>query len=112
MITTVANILINLQRESDAKKALPSFWVPSQTPENSHGTAIQPVKLQPMCPAALEKNEHTISLKTLVTVHFSEEEDTKSKKKVRNCPACSKTLSNSTKAMRKSSVPAATGIYY
>lgn len=52
-----------------------------------------------MCPASTESNPHPYSLKTLVTVNFTEETDSSSGKIIRVCPSCKKTLSNATKAI-------------
>lgn len=57
------------------------------------------MKLSPICPASTEDNPHNYSLKTLVTVNFSEEKDDKTGEQVRICPSCKKGLSNGPKAM-------------
>ncbi|KAI9792198.1 MAG: hypothetical protein M1816_002738 [Peltula sp. TS41687] len=97
------------KRNEAARKQLPSFWVPSLTPSSAASTSninnqveIQHKipKLQPICPASRKDRPHTYSLKTLVSVHFSEEKDEKrSEETVRICPSCKKALSNATKAM-------------
>ncbi|KAJ9667004.1 hypothetical protein H2201_002837 [Coniosporium apollinis] len=92
------------KREADSKKHLPSFWVPSQTPGSeatgtTNGVESKPAKLQPICPASAEDQPHSYALKTLVTIHFTEEKATNGGDPVRSCPACSKALTNSTKAM-------------
>lgn len=76
-----------------------SFWVPSETP--SATTALPPPKLQPSCPASDPANPHVFSLKDLITVHFEESssETTKDGQPLRVCPACSKALTNATRAM-------------
>ncbi|KZF21646.1 hypothetical protein L228DRAFT_239606 [Xylona heveae TC161] len=84
---------------------LPSFWVPSQTPESGSGNSAnlykveKPPKLNPVCPASDRDRPHNYSLKTLVTVQFTEEKDSKTGELQRVCPSCQKALSNSTKAM-------------
>lgn len=79
--------------------AVPSFWIPSATP-TSAASATKPAKLNPVCPASAEDSPHDFSLKTLVVVHFTEEKgDAAASEPVRSCPACSKALSNSTKAV-------------
>ncbi len=92
------------RREADSKRHLPSFWVPSQTPGSeasgtTNGTTLKPAKLQPICPASAENQPHSYSLKTLVAIHFTEEKASDGGDPVRTCPACSKALTNSTKAM-------------
>jgi len=85
------------------KSALPSFWVPSQTPDTNafEAAASKPVKLAPICPGSGESNRHTYSLKLLVDVHFTEEKaDDGSDKLQRVCPSCKKALTNGLKAMR------------
>ncbi|KAF2086431.1 hypothetical protein K490DRAFT_66626 [Saccharata proteae CBS 121410] len=94
----------SVQKEAAAKSHLPSFWVPSQTPGSTTDadalhTVSQPTKLNPLCPASSDASPHEYSLKTLVTVNFTEEKDAKSGSMVRSCPSCRKVLSNSTKAM-------------
>jgi nitric oxide synthase-interacting protein len=70
---------------------------------NAAGTIIsvneKPAKLHPLCPASTPATKHSYSLKTLVTVHFAEEKDTKTDESVRICPACKKGLNNSSKAV-------------
>jgi nitric oxide synthase-interacting protein len=78
---------------------LPSFWIPSQTP-NSELPSLKeskPPKLNSLCPCSSESDPHTYSLKTLTTVNFTTE--SKAPETARSCPACRKTLSNSTKGI-------------
>jgi len=56
------------------------------------------VKTQPVCPASAEDKPHYYSLHTLITVNFTEETDSSTKKTQRICPACKKGLSNSSRA--------------
>lgn len=56
------------------------------------------VKTQPTCPSSSEDKPHYYSLHTLVTVNFTEETDSDTKKSLRICPACKKGLTNSSKA--------------
>ncbi|KAL1843700.1 hypothetical protein VTJ49DRAFT_400 [Mycothermus thermophilus] len=98
------------------KPALPSFWSPAAT-NNSNGQQHEGkkrTKTQPVCPAAPEDKPHTYSLRTLVTIHFSEETptttggagspesasggNTQTKPPQRICPACNKALTNSSRA--------------
>ncbi|ETS76063.1 hypothetical protein PFICI_13007 [Pestalotiopsis fici W106-1] len=92
-----------LDHEKAAMPKLPSFWTPSITPSSNTTTALHDVvkkaKTAPTCPASQEGQPHAYSLATLVTVHFTEEIDEKTKKKQRLCPSCKKVLSNASKAM-------------
>ncbi|OCK75649.1 hypothetical protein K432DRAFT_429267 [Lepidopterella palustris CBS 459.81] len=81
-----------------ARTHLPSFWVPSETP-NSIKTTAGTRKLQPTCPASNSSSPHDLSLKTLTAVNFTEEKSTESASPVRTCPSCRKALTNSTKAV-------------
>ena len=80
------------------QKAATSFWIPSLTPSTAT-TATKPVKLQPQCPASTAEKPHDFTLKTLVSVHFAEEQGEGSDEPVRSCPSCKKALTNATKAM-------------
>jgi nitric oxide synthase-interacting protein len=97
--------------ERSAKSALPSFWVPSETPSN-HIAVTKVAKRHPTCPAAAADKPHEFSLKTLITVQFHEGNDSKSMRSEnsngiskdsenpsRTCPSCHKALSNATKAV-------------
>ncbi|KAF2456471.1 hypothetical protein BDY21DRAFT_287969 [Lineolata rhizophorae] len=98
------------KKEAAAKAHLPSFWVPSQTPNadaNTESSSAAPKatsasKPTPLCPASVAATNmaaHPFSLKSLVTVQFSTEKDSKTGDSVPSCPACRKSLSNATKAM-------------
>lgn len=83
----------------DARRELPSFWVPSETPDNKKAD-LKAIKQHPTCPAAAADQPHDFTLKTLVAVHFTEDKPTNdTDPPVRSCPSCNKALSNSTKAM-------------
>jgi nitric oxide synthase-interacting protein len=100
--------------ERSAKSALPSFWVPGETPAN-HVAVPKAIKRHPTCPAAAAADKpHDFSLKTLITVHFEEGDESKSSNgatsgdktsnkdadtPTRTCPSCHKVLSNATKGM-------------
>src|SRR6185436_51771 len=57
-------------------------------------------KLQTTCPASAPDSQHAFSLKSLISIHFTEEPDpTNSAATVRTCPACRKSLSNASKAV-------------
>ncbi|KAI9837717.1 MAG: hypothetical protein M1819_006650 [Sarea resinae] len=90
------------EKNEATRTSLPSFWVPSLTPttSNTNKPASEKQKLHPTCPGSTATNPHAYSLKTLVTVHFTEEKDPKTgEPTARICPSCRKTLSNSSKAM-------------
>ncbi|KAI9843618.1 MAG: hypothetical protein M1837_006200 [Sclerophora amabilis] len=88
------------ERAAADRSSLPSFWVPSLTPATDHSsTAKLPQKLTPICPASSPQNRHSYTLKTLVSVQFTEEKDEKTGQTARVCPACRKALSNGAKAM-------------
>ena len=101
----------SIKRALDDEKnnrPVPSFWIPSATPSTDpHASSIsqadgdkQKTRRNPVCPASTSDKPHSISLKTLVTVNFTTEPAAgEANKKVPSCPACSKTLSNATKAM-------------
>lgn len=80
--------------EKATKKVLPSFWTPSLTPSTDPNAALlaKPPKTHATCPASGD-HSHTISLQKLTTVHFNEED------KTRTCPSCRKKLSNSSNAV-------------
>ncbi|KAK4230771.1 hypothetical protein QBC38DRAFT_467805 [Podospora fimiseda] len=88
--------------EKASKPTLPSFWSPSVVPTSNSSNNLHEVKkktkTQPACPSSSEDNPHYYSLHTLITVHFTEETDSATKKTQRICPACKKALSNSSKA--------------
>ncbi|KAI1261212.1 ENOS interacting protein [Xylariaceae sp. FL1019] len=95
--------------EKAAKPVLPSFWAPSITPSsNTRDTlheVVKKTKSTPICPASAADAPHTYSLHTLVSVKFATDENEDggkggSKEKDRLvCPACKKTLGNSSKAV-------------
>lgn len=80
-----------------------SFWIPSKIPDNKEAD-IKAVKQHPICPAAAAEHPHDFTLKTLITVHFTEDNPSDpnasaSDSPARTCPSCNKALSNSTKAI-------------
>lgn len=88
-----------ISEEKNAKSELPSFWVPSETPDNKKA-ALKAIKEHPTCPAAAADHPHEITLRKLVTVQFNEEKtDGSSHSSSRTCPSCNKALSNATKAV-------------
>ncbi|KAK4169296.1 hypothetical protein QBC43DRAFT_307385 [Cladorrhinum sp. PSN259] len=88
--------------EKASKQTLPSFWSPTVTPTSNSSNTLHEVKkktkTQPTCPSSSEDKPHYYSLHTLITVHFTEETDSATKKTQRICPACKKALSNSSRA--------------
>lgn len=85
---------------------MPSFWIPSLTPSTENGAnETKPLKLSPICPASTPTNKHGYSLKSLVTVNFTESKDEQSGELIRICPACTRALNNGVKAMCKLTHP-------
>ncbi|KAI9658469.1 MAG: hypothetical protein M1831_003907 [Alyxoria varia] len=119
------------EKSEAAKSDLPSFWVPSLTPDQrqdqrgddktpiaSSGLALARIaaggagvgSAQPVCPGSTSaENAHSLSLKTLVSVQFTEEKSSRTNAndkavaevdgKTRVCPACSRPLTNASKAV-------------
>ncbi|KAI5362484.1 Putative nitric oxide synthase-interacting protein [Septoria linicola] len=88
-----------MQEERDAKPHLPAFWVAGKTPDNKKSD-VKAIKPHATCPAASAESPHEFTLKTLITVNFTEEKSSSdSTTASRSCPACNKGLSNSTKAI-------------
>jgi nitric oxide synthase-interacting protein len=94
---------------SSLQDDLPSFWVPGKIPK-AQKVELKTPKAHPTCPAAAADKPHDISLKTLISVHFTgDSSNTKdvpasasgdtSASPTRTCPSCNKTLSNATKAI-------------
>lgn len=81
-----------------AKKELPSFWVPGETPSTHHKNAGK-AKHTPTCPSSNPEDPHDLSLKTLTSVNFHKEKSAETGKTSHTCPSCQKALSNSTKAV-------------
>ncbi|KAI9864020.1 MAG: hypothetical protein M1813_003336 [Trichoglossum hirsutum] len=100
---TKAKRTIQDEKAEASRSQLPSFWVPSLTPSSNTSNTLHHVaksaKLCPICPASLEDKPHRLSLKTLVSVNFTEERDDKNGEMTRVCPSCKKALSNGSKAM-------------
>ncbi|MCJ1475263.1 hypothetical protein MMC13_003925 [Lambiella insularis] len=94
-----------LDDEKAAQPSLPSFWVPSLTPSTNSKVA-KLAKLHPFCPASSETSAHPLSLKTIISVHFSnskpesgEPASASGASSSRICPACKRALKNGVKAM-------------
>ncbi|KAF8241460.1 hypothetical protein K440DRAFT_665310 [Wilcoxina mikolae CBS 423.85] len=97
-----AKAALSEERTTALKIKLPSFWVPSLTPSvQNMGTTRKPPRLNPFCPASVKDYLHNYSLKTLVSVKFTEEKEEKTINGdfQRICPACKKRLNNATKAV-------------
>jgi nitric oxide synthase-interacting protein len=92
-----ARLTIDEEKKA-AKGHLPSFWVPTQTPDSNHKAALK-IKHSPVCPSSDPETPHPLSLKCLTSVNFTEEKSAETGKSAHTCPACRKTLSNSTKAV-------------
>lgn len=86
-----------------AKKGGSNFWVPSLTPSTGQSDITEKErKLSPVCPASDPDHTHPLSLKSLVTVNFSEDPQDKTKDglPLRICPSCKKALNNHVKSYR------------
>jgi nitric oxide synthase-interacting protein len=83
------------------EKTEASFWVPGVdvSASNGHRADAKPVKLKPLCPASTPSTKHDFSMKGLTSVKFTEHDGSNADEKVRSCPSCKRTLSNSSKAM-------------
>ncbi|CAO3644581.1 unnamed protein product [Cunninghamella echinulata] len=96
-----ANVEKNIQKASEKlenskassnTKLKSSFWLPTMTPHAEIQTQneIKPIQTQPLCHAT--KESHPLTMKGLIEVKFHNDSDGKP-----TCPACLKSLSNSTK---------------
>lgn len=81
-----------------AKRELPSFWVPGETPDTHH-TGTNKARQNPVCPSSDPEHPHDLSLKALTSVIFHKERSGETGKTTHTCPSCQKALSNSTKAV-------------
>jgi nitric oxide synthase-interacting protein len=93
--------------DTSSAQDLPSFWVPGKIPK-AQKVELKTPKAHPTCPAAAAEKPHEISLKTLISVRFTGDNNTTEKAPgtgeaastpTRTCPSCSKPLSNATKAV-------------
>lgn len=99
------------QKKLESSSSESSFWVPGSdtlTSKNAK-TAPQKLKLHPLCPASTPEFKHTYSLKSLVSVNFTESGsewksggNTNSRngntdEPVRICPSCKKALTNTSR---------------
>jgi nitric oxide synthase-interacting protein len=91
------------QSEQNGSNEESSFWIPSKIPDNKKAD-IKAIKQHPNCPAAAADRPHNFTLKSLVTVNFTDDKPSDaststSDSPTRTCPSCNKALSNSTKAI-------------
>ncbi len=95
------------QEKAEASKSqLPSFWISSLTPDTASkkgsgkpGDSLAKGTLKPICPASQKDASHTLALKDLVTVNFTEEKDERTGDAIRVCPSCKKGLGGGMKVM-------------
>ncbi|KAJ3216453.1 hypothetical protein HK099_005855 [Clydaea vesicula] len=82
-----------LQRDPNSKE-LPSFWVPTETPESKQTVLKEPKNQQCKCTGGDE--EHPISIKKLVSINFTESKLKNVETNVKDyiCPSCVKTFIN------------------
>ncbi|KAL8801894.1 MAG: hypothetical protein Q9182_004183 [Xanthomendoza sp. 2 TL-2023] len=93
--------------ENSSKTTLPSFWVPALTPSTLKPTQTPtPTKPHPICPGSTPSTPHPLTLKTLIPITFSTppssdetQDPNNNPKPLYHCPACTKTLSNTLKAL-------------
>jgi len=80
------------KEQAEARKAkLPDFWLPSLTPDAKASVLdFKDVKLQTLCNAVAPP--HAISLKTLIPVKFSLDNNADPQKATKICPSCKKEL--------------------
>jgi len=92
----------NYEKEEEQKKAserLPSFWVPSLTPDSKPDLMKRPSK-ECCCP----EDKYPLRMKDLIKVQFQviKGMDIKDPNKIQNaryeCPVCQKTFTNTTKS--------------
>ncbi|KAK0374936.1 RING finger domain-containing protein [Colletotrichum limetticola] len=95
-----------IKAEKASKESIPFFWTPGQTPDANaarmaEGLAAAPkkIKLAPICPASVDESRHSFSLKSLTSLEFKEELDTKTNSSRRICPSCVKTLGNASRPL-------------
>ncbi|ORX90901.1 hypothetical protein K493DRAFT_379862 [Basidiobolus meristosporus CBS 931.73] len=85
---------IEKQEQEKNKSALPSFWIPTLTPDSKSDT-LEPAKQQVMCTAA---KPHPTNIKKLTPVVFTKSNEPDSKNPAGHmCPSCLKTLNNGMK---------------
>lgn len=82
------------EQEIGSKPKIGSFWIPSLTPSVDNKDTLKKRKLFPICPASSSDKSHKISLKSLISVNFTENNSSESNELQRICPSCKKELSN------------------
>ncbi|KAG5437868.1 hypothetical protein PCANB_000583 [Pneumocystis canis] len=82
------------EKETESTPKMGSFWIPSLTPSANSKESFKKQKLVPICPASSTDKSHKISLKTLISVYFTENNSSKGENPQRICPSCKKKLSN------------------
>ncbi|KAJ9110718.1 hypothetical protein QFC22_006696 [Naganishia vaughanmartiniae] len=91
---------LEAEQVESRKAKLPSFWLPTLTPEATIGP-LKDIKLQTMCNVG--DHPHPLALKNLLPVHFtypaSSKSDATNSTKTPICPSCSREISNSTKSI-------------
>lgn len=100
------------EQQKKLKSSEASFWIPGSDYMSGSTSSLQDnkskqKKLQPLCPASTPENKHPYSLKSLITINFSESESDKSGTKsasssnepTRICPSCNKALTNTSQPM-------------
>ena len=94
-------ILEEMEKNDKAKSKIRAFWIPDLAPEDMRSSlTAKPPKTTPVCPASSEGAPHSLNLKGLIDVHFSNYHGGKNEndKPSRICPACQKVLNNSLKS--------------
>ncbi|KAI5450358.1 hypothetical protein NCC49_003140 [Naganishia albida] len=89
---------IEVEQAESRRAKLPSFWLPTLTPE-AHIGPLKDVKLQTMCNVG--EHPHPLALKNLLPVHFTypAASKTDTTKSTPICPSCSREISNATKSI-------------
>lgn len=94
----VPETLIHFHQAESRRAKLPSFWLPTLTPEATIGP-LKDVKLQTMCNVG--EHPHPLALKNLLPVHFTypaaSKTDTTQSTPI--CPSCSREISNATRSI-------------
>ncbi|KAI9139246.1 hypothetical protein BKA69DRAFT_1030675 [Paraphysoderma sedebokerense] len=99
---TQTSLLSNSESSSKSSKpALPSFWIPSLTPESNAEVTEPPEILKKEVVCTATSTEHPISLKKLFPVHFQSVNNDSGPNQDQSphyvCPSCSKQLTNGLK---------------
>ena len=94
------------------KSSEASFWIPSsdtlnQSTSTSTNSKTKQHKLHPLCPGSTAEDQHTYSLRSLITINFTESASESenagtggsSDEPTRICPSCKKALTNTSRPM-------------